>query len=104
MGNCIVRENPPFALAKVSSLNYGYKLQSCVTNDNPNNEVHVIGVYESGSYTVRILPRGETTKPLILVLVSYDPVTWRIDTSVHIDSIVYDVRVALLTCIENIIY
>ncbi|XP_065928936.1 hemicentin-1 isoform X2 [Magallana gigas] len=38
VGNCIIRENPPFALAKVETLDYGSKLRSCVTNDNPNYE------------------------------------------------------------------
>lgn len=92
VGNCIIRENPPFALAKVETLNYGYKLRSCVTNDNPYYEVHVIGVYERNSYDVIIRPRGGgTDKPIILVLLSYHIVTWNIDTSVHIDSIVYSV-------------
>ncbi|XP_034301337.2 uncharacterized protein [Magallana gigas] len=91
VGNCIIRENPPFALAKVETLNFGYKLRSCVTNDNPNYEVHVIGVYERNSYNVIIRPRGETDKPIILVLLSYHIVTWNIDTSVPIDSIVYSI-------------
>lgn len=91
VGNCIIRENPPFALAKVETLNFGYKLRSCVTNDNPNYEVHVIGVYERNSYNVIIRPRGGTDKPIILVLLSYHIVTWNIDTSVPIDSIVYSI-------------
>lgn len=91
VGNCIIRENPPFALAKVETLDYGNKLRSCVTNDNPFYEVHVIGVYERNSYDVIIRPRGGTDKSIILVLLSYDIVTWRIDTSVPIDSIVYSV-------------
>ncbi len=101
MGNCTIRENPPFALAKVETLDYGYNLRSCVTNDNPNYEVHVIGVYERNSYDVIIRPRGGTDKPIILVLLSYHIVTWNIDTSVPIDSIVYSVSYNVLVISIN---
>ena len=58
---------------------------SCVANDNCQNSVHVISVYEarstgfrvrSGSVSVRVSVTGEDTKPLILVLTSYYPIRW----------------------------
>ncbi|XP_061164183.1 uncharacterized protein LOC133173223 [Saccostrea echinata] len=91
VGNCIIRESPQFALAHVQSLKYGYTLRSCVANDNPHYEVHMIGIYGDSwsEYKIVIHPRGEVKKPLVLVLSSYHSTSWWIDTSVHIDSIIY---------------
>ena len=61
---------------------------SCVANDNCQNSVHVISVYEarstgfnvqSGSVSVRVSATGEDTKPLILVLTSYYPIRWSLN-------------------------
>ena len=58
---------------------------SCVANDNCQNSVHAISVYEarsigfsvrSGSVRVSVSVNGEDTKPLILVLTSYYPIRW----------------------------
>jgi hypothetical protein len=79
---------------EAASLRYEYKLRGCITNDNPENEVHMIGIYGGSStntYDVVIRPRGKSKKPIILVLSSYSVTTWRIDTTVHLDSIIYGV-------------
>ncbi|XP_062596265.1 uncharacterized protein LOC134257689, partial [Saccostrea cucullata] len=91
VGNCIIRQSPPFALAQVQSLKYGYTLRGCVANDNPDYEVHVIGIYGDpfSGYDIVIRQRGEVTKPIVLVLSSYEATYWWIDTSVHIHSVIY---------------
>ena len=50
IGNCIVRENPPFSPVhvKTTDLNKGYKSRGCVTNDNTEYEIHMIGIYGDG--------------------------------------------------------
>lgn len=61
---------------------------SCIANDNCQNSVHVISVYEarstgfnvqSGSISVHVSVTGEDTKPLILVLTSYYPIRWSLN-------------------------
>lgn len=78
-----------FVFVKVEILNFGYKLCSCVMNDNLNYEVYVIGVYERNLYDVIICLRGGIDKFIILVLLFYYIVIWNIDISVFIDFIVY---------------
>ena len=74
---------------------------SCVANDNCNYDVHVIANYESNGHTgfrihntgntsVNLVVNGTSTKPLILVFVSYEPVRWTlsIPTGVVIDRVI----------------
>ena len=70
---------------------------SCVATDNCDYDVHVIGNYESsngrhGFYTQRqagdtdvsLSVSGQSSRQLVLVLVSYEPVRWRLSiTSAH---------------------
>ena len=65
---------------------------SCVASDNNcDYDVHVIGNYESsngrhdfitqrqaGITDVELSVSGESSRPLVLVLVSYEPVGWRL--------------------------
>ena len=64
--------------------------RSCTANDNCNYSVHVISVYEArnrgfrdhapGSASVHVTVSGDQsdTRPLILVLASYEPISWSI--------------------------
>ncbi|XP_078609673.1 uncharacterized protein LOC144880981 [Branchiostoma floridae x Branchiostoma japonicum] len=67
---------------------------SCVTDDNNDREVHVIGTYGNSSYNsfrtpdrlvpkdvfnVKLVQRGPLTKPLVLVMASYYPMSWTLD-------------------------
>ena len=74
---------------------------SCVANDNCNYDVHVIANYESNGHTgfrvhntgntgVNLRVTGTSTKPLILVFVSYEPVRWTlsIPSGVVIDRVI----------------
>ena len=62
---------------------------SCVANENCNYDVHVVSNYEgdynhpgfgpvtrTGSTNVQLRVSGESSKPLVLVFVSYEPVNW----------------------------
>ena len=62
-----------------------------MASDNSNYEVHVIGNYESsngqhgfniqrqaGDTYVNLTVGGQSSRPLILVFVSYEPVIWRL--------------------------
>ena len=68
---------------------------SCVASDNCDCEVHVIGNYESsngqhgfnverqaGDTYVDLTVSGQSSRPLVLVFVSYEPVRWRLNISV----------------------
>ena len=71
--------------------------------DNCNYDVHVIGNYESsngrhgvfvereaGDTDVVLTVTGESPRPLILVLTSYEPVRWRLSVTsgVTIDRVI----------------
>ena len=64
---------------------------SCLVPDNlnANYDVHIISVYEAssnrffrqhptGTSNVRLFVSGEVVKPIVLVLVSYEPIEWRL--------------------------
>ena len=71
-----------------------------MASDNCNYEVHVIGNYKSSSGSnsprvagvtdVTLSVSGESSRPLILVLTSYEPVRWRLSvpSGVVIDKVI----------------
>ena len=71
---------------------------SCVANDNCNYDVHVVGCHESqylsnrrlSSSHVSINVQGQSSKPLILVLLAYRPMRWSlgISSNVVIDTVI----------------
>ena len=74
---------------------------SCVVPNNCTHEIHVIGNYESsdgvhgfnvrrqaGDTDVYLTVSGQSSRPLILVLSSYEPVRWRLHGSVPIDRVI----------------
>ena len=77
---------------------------SCEASDNCDYDVHVIGNYESsngrhgffikrqaGDTDVQLSVSGVSSRSLILVLTSYEPVRWRlrvIPSSVVIDKVI----------------
>ena len=69
--------------------NSGYRIYSCIVLDNLNSnyDVHILSIYEvtsnyryhpTGTSYVRFRVSGEVVKPIILVLVSYEPTEWRL--------------------------
>ena len=83
VGDCHIR-----ATSETSSS--GYRNYSCIVPDNlnPNYDVHILSVYEAirrgfrqhptGTSYVSLVVSGEVVKPIILVLVSYEPIEWRL--------------------------
>ena len=78
---------------------------SCVANDNCNNEVHVIGNYESsngrprvaGDIDVIMSVSGESSRPLILVLSSLEPVRWRLSVT---SGVIIDRVILVYKCVS----
>ena len=80
VGDCHVERSPESA-----------SVYSCLVPDNlnPNYDVHILSVYEArsdhsfgyhptGISNVRLSLSGVALKPIVLVLVSYEPVEWRL--------------------------
>ena len=76
-------------------------MYSCVTDTNNNYDIHVIGNYESNGHSgfrvhetgytdLYLTVTGESARPLILVLTSYEPVEWtlHIPSGVIIDKVI----------------
>ena len=83
-------------------------IYSCVANDNCDNEVHIIGNYESNGHSgfrvhndgftnLYLTVTGSSSRPLILVLSSYEHVQW----TLHIPSGVVIDRVIIVSKIPN---
>ena len=66
---------------------------SCVADENCDYDVHVISNYEgdynhgfgpvtrAGTTNVQLRVSGQSSKPLVLVFVSYEPVNWVLNVS-----------------------
>lgn len=89
------------ASSRVGRATYQGSLQtpiySCIANDNCNYDVHVIGSYyarvrysQISSSSVYVNVQGQSSKPLIVVLLSYNPVRWslRVSSGVVIDTVI----------------
>ena len=75
----------------------GYRNYSCIVPDNlnPNYDVHILSVYEAitrgfrqhptGTSYVSLVVSGEVVKPIILVLVSYEPIEWRLSVRSRVE-------------------
>lgn len=109
-GSCMI-EKSAFGDNSIGKPTYRGHTQitySCVANDNCQNSVHVISVYEarsteiksvrSGSVTVRVSVSGEDTKPLILVLASYYPIRWSLSIP---RGVVFDKVIVVRTNVSN---
>ncbi len=107
VGGCHIRSGASNAAATARyrglSPRNGYTTYSCVANDNCDNcdnEVHVLGSYESTQGSFRTHPTGypdvyltvtgNSSRPLILVLSSYEPAVWtlHIPSGVAIDKVI----------------
>jgi hypothetical protein len=81
-------------------------LYSCVANDNCENEVHIIGNYESNGHSgfrvhntgftnLYLTVTGNSSRRLILVLASYEHVQWtlHIPMGIVIDRVIIVSRI-----------
>ena len=76
------------------------RIYSCVSNANCNHDVHVLSCYEArnrgfrqhptGHSTVDISAIGQSSRPIVLVLVSYEPIEWtlNIPSQIVIDTVI----------------
>ena len=76
------------------------RIYSCVSNANCNYDVHVLSCYEArssgfrqhptGHSTVDISAIGQSSRPIVLVLVSYEPIEWtlNIPSQIVIDTVI----------------
>ncbi|CAH3130343.1 unnamed protein product [Porites lobata] len=83
---CRIEVNSDTALAKPNNQQQqGYSTYSCTPSSSSTQyEVHVLAVYEvinrrpptAGNANVNIASRGQSNRPIVLVLGSYEPVNW----------------------------
>ena len=83
---CRIEVNSATALAKPNNQQQqGYSTYSCTPSSSSTQyEVHVLSVYEvtnrrpptAGNANVNIASRGQSNRPIVLVLGSYEPVNW----------------------------
>ena len=83
---CRIAVNSDTALAKPNNQKQqGYSTYSCTPSSSSTQyEVHVLAVYEvinrrpptAGDANVNIVSRGQSNRPIVLVLASYEPVNW----------------------------
>ena len=110
IGSCLIEKDSDSSVGAPSSGGSPETTFSCVAFDNCQNDVHVIGNYESsngrhgpfvtrvaGDTDVELTVTGDSPRPLILVLTSYEPVRWRLSVTsgVIIDRVIL-VRKVLL--------
>jgi hypothetical protein len=103
-GSCLIKQDSASIVGTPTTDGDSETTYSCVASDNCNYEVHVIGNYESsngrkgesfinrvaGDTDVIVSVSGESPRPLILVLTSYEPVRWRLSVTsgVTIDRVI----------------
>ena len=83
---CRIEVNSDTALAKPNNQQQqGYSTYSCTPSSSSTQyEVHVLSVYEvinrrpptAANANVNIASRGQSNRPIVLVLGSYEPVNW----------------------------
>ena len=103
MSNCLIERDSDTSFGVPTTDGVPETTYSCVASDNCDYDVHVIGNYESsngrhGFYTerqagdtdVELSVSGESSRPLVLVLVSYEPVRWilHVPSGVTIDKVI----------------
>ena len=107
---CKIEVNSATALAKPNNQQQqGYSTYSCTPSSSSTQyEVHVLSVYEvinrrpptAGNANVNIVSRGQSNRPIVLVLASYEPVNWILHLPVGI-SISKVILVSMFSCLER---
>ena len=112
IGSCHIQNGASNAAATYTfrgSRRTGDSIYSCVTDTNNNYDIHVIGNYESNGHSgfrvhetgytdLYLTVTGESSRPLILVLTSYEPVEWtlHIPSGVIIDKVIIVSQILVL--------
>ncbi|XP_077997970.1 uncharacterized protein LOC144451072 isoform X2 [Glandiceps talaboti] len=85
IGGCSIRRNAGNSAATASVGGAVQDVYSCRNDENNEYEVHVIGVYEAGpdrsptQSTVHIEKASHPENPIILVLVTFEPIHWIVE-------------------------
>ncbi len=90
MGSCHITRDADNAMGTPTFKGKSQTTYSCVANDNPKYDVHVIsnyegnghhgfGVHNTGNTSVHLSVSGNSSKSLILIFTSYEPVNWILD-------------------------
>ncbi len=87
VGSCHITRDADNAVGTPTFVGTSQTTYSCVANDNPNYDVHVISNYGGNGYndfqvsntSVHLSVSGTSSKSLILVFISYEPVNWILD-------------------------
>ena len=86
-GDCRIEQDSWSAVGTPTFEGQSQTTYSCEADENCNYDVHVIGNYEGNGHTdlrvhntgttnVNVRVTGQSSKPLVLVFVSYEPVNW----------------------------
>lgn len=105
VGSCHIQNQGSDAVATARFSGNLRSTSSCVANDNSDYEVHIIGNYEGNGHTgfrihntgytnLYMTITGSSSRPLILVLSSYEPIQW----TLHIPTGVVLDKVILVSC------
>ena len=89
VGGCHVTYNADNAVGSASHRGSIQTTYSCDVREIGNSEVHVVGIYEGSQrcfrchpvseVNVKLVVSGESSLPLILVFVAYEPINWRVE-------------------------
>ena len=111
IGSCTIQLDAasPVGVPSSSSSSSGDdETYSCVSYANCDYDVHVLSCYEAmnrgfrqhptGHSTVDITAVGQSSKPLVLVLVSYEAIAWELNVPSHvvIDTVIVVSHLVLL--------
>ena len=112
-GQCHIEHDSSSAVGTPTFEGQSQTTYSCVANENCDYDVHVISNYEgdynhgfgpvnnAGTTNVQLSVSGQSSKPLVLVFVSYEPVNWilSIPRGITIEKVLL---VSMLLYVENI--
>ena len=90
VGGCHIAYNADNAVGSPSHRGSIQTTYSCDVREIGNSEVHVVGIYEGsrqssfryhpvGEVNVKLVVSGESSLPLVLVIVAYEPINWRVE-------------------------
>ena len=96
---CKIHQHATPSGARASYLGVEQETYKCITQEHGRQSIHVLSVYEGSSHTrpptagdmrVTLETSSPSNKPVVLFLVSYEPVRWILDVPliVVIDEIV----------------
>lgn len=95
-GNCTIRKNSKLLLDHIYWTGATFSdMYSCTADDNPVYEVHVVAVHsrnsENQNVNITVKQRGLVTKPIVIVLTSYNLSKWWVLSGVPLYRVITNV-------------